>query len=101
MLQWLLNCRNYWKDVAKKKKYRQKILAFVKDEGSNLQTYASALTSIISCNNLGLLEPFDGIFFRHALLKVCQYAIANEKMSIGLPSTSIKVAQSSLQKCIA
>jgi hypothetical protein len=33
---WFLNCRNYH------------IFTFVKDEGSNLQTCASALTSIVS-----------------------------------------------------
>ncbi len=42
----------------------QKILAFVKDEGSNLHTFASVMTSIVSCNNLGLLKPFDGICFK-------------------------------------
>ncbi len=69
----------------------QKILTFVKDEGSNLQTHASALTFIVSCNNLNLLEPFDGTCFKHALLEVCQLVTVNEKMSIGLPSTFIKV----------
>jgi len=78
----------------------QKTLAFLKDEWSNLQTCASALTSIVSYNNLGLLKPFDGICFRHAMLKVCEYVIINEKMSIGLSSTSIEAMQSSLQKCI-
>jgi hypothetical protein len=48
------------------------------------------LTSIVSCNNLGLLEPFDDIYFGHALSKVCQYAIADEKMFVGLPLASIK-----------
>jgi hypothetical protein len=75
--------------------------AFVKDERSNLHTCASTLTSIVSCNNLGLLEPFDGTCFKHALSKVCQYAIANEKVSTGLPLASIKAAQSSLHKCNA
>jgi len=56
---WFLNCKNYY------------ILVFVKDEGSNLQTCASALTFIISCNNLGVLEPFDGTRFGHSLSKVC------------------------------
>jgi hypothetical protein len=49
----------------------QKILAYVKDEGSNLQTYVSALTSIVSCANLAMIEPFDGSCFGHALSKVC------------------------------
>ncbi len=78
----------------------QKILAFVKDEGSNLQTCVSALTSIVSCNNLGLLKPYDGIYFGYAMSKVCEYVTINEKMFFGLSLASIKVTQSSLQKCI-
>jgi hypothetical protein len=58
------------------------------------------LDSIVSCNNLGLLKPFDGICFGHASLKVCQYATIDEKMFASLFLASIKVAQSSLQKCI-
>jgi hypothetical protein len=34
------------------------------------------------------------------MLKVYEYVIIDEKMSIGLSSTSIKATQSSLQKCI-
>jgi hypothetical protein len=70
---WFLNCRNYH------------IFAFVKDQGSNLQTCASALTSIVSCNNLGLLEPFDGTCFGHALSKVCQYATKMQKCPLVYP----------------
>ncbi len=32
-----------------------KIITYVNDEGSNLQTYASAPNSIVSCSTLGLL----------------------------------------------
>jgi hypothetical protein len=44
----------------------QKILAYVKNEGSNLQTCANALNSIVLCASLAMMEPFDG----HALSKV-------------------------------
>jgi hypothetical protein len=46
------------------------------------------------------LEPFDGSYLGHALSKVCQYAITNEKMFIGLPYASIKVVQLTIQKFI-
>jgi hypothetical protein len=49
----------------------KKIVACVKNERSNLQTCASALNFVVSCNNLGLLEPFDGSCVRHELSKVC------------------------------
>jgi len=41
---------------------------------------------------LGLLDPFDGIYFWHALFKVCQYATPDQRLFIGLPLASIKVA---------
>ncbi len=37
-----------------------KTIAYVKDERYNLQTCANVLNSIVSCNSLGLLKPFDG-----------------------------------------
>jgi len=36
----------------------------------NCKTCASALTSIVSCNFLDLLKPFDGTCFGHAFSKV-------------------------------
>jgi hypothetical protein len=68
----------------------EKIVVYVKDEGSNLQTCASAMNSIISCNSMGLLEPIDGLCFGHALSKVCQYATTNKNMFTNLSYTSIK-----------
>jgi len=61
-----------------------KIVTCVNDEGSNLQTSASALNSIVSCNTLVLLEPFRGSCLGHALSKVCQYATIHDKVCIGL-----------------
>jgi hypothetical protein len=76
------------------------MLLYVKHEGFNLQTCAFALSSIISCSNLAILEPFDGLCLGHALSKVCQYVISNDKMCIGLPYTSINVVQGAIRKCI-
>ncbi len=67
-----------------------RIVTYVKDEGSNLETCASALNSIVWCNSLGLLEPFDILCFGHALSKVCQYATIDEKVSIDLNYAFIK-----------
>jgi hypothetical protein len=49
-----------------------KIVAYVKDDGCNLNTMAVALKSIISCNVLGL-EGFQRICFDHEFFKVCKY----------------------------
>jgi hypothetical protein len=49
---------------------------------------------------LGLLELFDGSCLGHALSKVCQYAIIDDKMCIGLSYAFIKDVQGAIQKCI-
>jgi hypothetical protein len=46
-----------------------KILAYVKDEGSNLSTITSVLTSIIYCGLLGLTTPFIRSCLGHAMSK--------------------------------
>jgi hypothetical protein len=66
-----------------------KIIAYVKDEGFNLQTCVIVLNFIVSCNSLGLLKPFDSLCFGHALSKVCQYATINEKVFANLNYASI------------
>jgi hypothetical protein len=38
-----------------------------------------------------VLEPFDGTCFGHALSKVCEYVIIDEKMCIGECFAFIKV----------
>jgi hypothetical protein len=53
---------------------RRKIITYVKDEGSNLNTTTIALKLIISCDMLGLEESFKGRCFGHAFFKACQYA---------------------------
>jgi hypothetical protein len=47
-----------------------------------------------------MLEPFHGFHFGHALSKVCQYVITNDKMVHRLNYTFIKAMQINIQKCI-
>jgi len=47
-----------------------KVIAYVKDERSNLSTLLNALTSVISCSNFQLPCPFLGLYFRHAISKL-------------------------------
>ncbi len=56
-----------------------KIIYYVKDEGTNLFTITNVFKQIVICEKLGILAPFEGVCFDHALLKVCQYANSNEK----------------------
>ncbi len=51
---------------------KRKIVAYVKDDGCNLNIVVTTLKSIISCDVLGL-EGFQGICFDHEFFKVCKY----------------------------
>jgi hypothetical protein len=50
---------------------KNNILAYVKDEGSNLNTLTNVLKSIVKCEALGLEESFQGIYFGHVFSKAC------------------------------
>ncbi len=47
----------------------KKIIAFVKDEGANLNAMTLTLKSIVSCDTLGLEEIFNGNYFGHVFSK--------------------------------
>jgi hypothetical protein len=47
------------------------ILAYVKDEGVNLNTMITTLKSIVSCEIFGVMESFKGTCFGHAFFKAC------------------------------
>jgi hypothetical protein len=59
---------------------RNKIIAYAKDDWSNLITMIYALKSNVKCEVLGLDESFQGTCFGHVFLKACQYATLNEKV---------------------
>ncbi len=88
------------KQILKKFGLTQKIMAYVKDESSNLATCAQALKAVVSCVNLDKAKPFDGHCFGHTLSRVCQYVIFDEKVGFGLLYASIKSTQVDVQKCI-
>ncbi len=75
---------------------RKKIIACVKDEGSNLNIMTIALKSIINCDVLSLEKSFQITCFGHAFSKAWQYIIAYEKVRKGLRYVSTKVAQRDL-----
>ncbi len=79
---------------------RKKIIAFVKDEGVNLNAMIFALRSIVNCDILGLKESFNGSCFGHVLCKGCQYGIVEENICKDMRFVSIKNAQFEIQKCI-
>jgi hypothetical protein len=71
---------------------RKKIIAYVKNEGSNFNVMTTALKAIINSEPLGLEESFQGTCFGHAFSKVCQYGITKEKLCKNLKYVSVKFA---------
>jgi hypothetical protein len=64
------------KHILDKFALTHKIMAYVKDEGPNLQTCAQALKVVVSCGHLDTTKSFDGHCFGHTLLKgmsICQF----------------------------
>jgi hypothetical protein len=72
----------------------------VKDEGANLNTLATALTSVVTCDVLGLKNPYSGTCFGHLMSKVCQYGTYSDTICKSMKHVSVKNAQSTLQKTI-
>ncbi len=52
---------------------RKKIIAYVKDEGLNLNAMIIALKVVVNYECLGLEESFKGTCFGHVFSKACQY----------------------------
>jgi len=77
-----------------------KVIEYVKDERSNLNTLIFALTFIVSCFTLQQTCPFVGSCFGHAMSKVAQYVTNDNNVYVGFLEVSLKKTQSSLQKTI-
>jgi hypothetical protein len=79
---------------------RNKIITYVKDEGSNVNTLINALKFVVKCETLGLDESFQGTCFGHVFPKACQYTTTNDKVCKNLKYVFIKSTYANLQKCI-
>jgi hypothetical protein len=75
---------------------RNKIIAYVKYEGSTLNTLANFLGSIVKCETLSLEENFQGTYFDHAFSKACQYVTTDDKVCKNLKYVSIKSTHADL-----
>ena len=73
-----------------------KIISYVKDEGSNFKTLALDLTSVVSCKPLALLQPYPGVCCGHIMSKACHYCTHDTKVCIGMKKVPIKEAQTNL-----
>jgi hypothetical protein len=79
---------------------RNKIISYVKDEGSNFNAMITSLKAIVNYEFLGLEESFQGTCIGHVFSKACQYGITKENVCKDLKYVSIKSVQTHLQKCI-
>ncbi len=67
-----------------------KVIAYVKDEGANLNTLITTLTNIVYCVPLQLPQPYATICHGHAMSKCCQYVTNDLKVCGGMQKVSIK-----------
>jgi hypothetical protein len=58
---------------------RKKIIAYVKDEGSNLNAMTTALKVVVNYEPFSLKESFQSTCFGHAFSKACQYGIVEKR----------------------
>jgi hypothetical protein len=88
------------KPLLEQFKLQTKVIAYVKDEGSNLKTLERALSANISCDVLGLQDPYAGVCFGHVMSKAAQYATTEDKVCMKMKEVSLKDTQAALQKTI-
>ncbi len=84
-------------ELLRKYNLREKIIAYVNNESSNLNTMTGVLEFVINCNILGFQGSFQGPHFGHAFSKTYRYVTKNEK---GLKYISIKTTQFNLHEYI-
>jgi hypothetical protein len=53
----------------------KKIIAYVKNEGTNLNSMTTTFTFFVNCEVLGLEESFNGTCFGHAFSKTPWYTL--------------------------
>jgi hypothetical protein len=58
---------------------RKKIIAYVKDEGSNLNAMTTALKVVVNYEPFSLKESFQSTCFGHAFSKACQYGTVEKR----------------------
>jgi hypothetical protein len=56
---------------------KRKLIAYVKNERSNLDTITIVFKFIVKCEAFSLNESFHSNFFWHAFFKACQYSLMN------------------------
>ncbi len=77
--------------------FKKKIIAYVKDEESNLNVMIITLKAVVNYEPFGLENNFQGICFGHVFSKACQYGTEEEKVCKDLKYVYIKSIQAYLR----
>jgi hypothetical protein len=77
-----------------------KVIAYIKDERSNLNTLTFPLAFVVSYFALQLTCPFVGSCFGHAMSKATQYVTKDNEFYVGFSYINLKEAQFALEKTI-
>jgi len=75
-------------EVFAKHGFNAQVIIYVKEEGGDLSTMTTILTSIVSCRVLGFAIPFVRSCWGH--VKSCQHAKYGFEVYVSLTSISIK-----------
>ncbi len=92
--------RSYLIELLDQYDLRKKIIAYVKDEGANLNAMTTIVKFVVDCEVFGMEDSFQGTCFGHAFSKACQYGTIKKKVYENLKHISIKSTQFDLQKCM-
>jgi hypothetical protein len=76
--------------------FKNKIIAYVKDEGSKLNNMTFFLKYVVKCEVFGLDESFQGTCFGHVSSTTYQYVVINKKNCKNLKFVLIKSTYSNL-----
>ena len=88
------------KSLLEQFKLQTKVIVYVKNEGSNLKTLEKTLSANISCDVLGLHDPYVSVCFGYVMNKAVQYATIEDKVCMKMNEVNLKDAQAVLQKTI-
>lgn len=77
------------KSLLAKYELTNKIITYVKDEGTTLNNFVVALTFVASCATLQIAPPCINTCFGHLMFKACQYAINEIKVGVGMKEASL------------
>jgi hypothetical protein len=79
---------------------KRKVIAYVNNEGSNLNIMTIDLKFVMRCEILSLDESYQSTYFSHVFCNACQYVIIDKKDYKNFRFVFVKSTQSYLQKCI-